>query len=285
MAGIGTFAAMDAVMKALAIEMGAYNAILWRCLLALLISGIGFALLRLPLPEKTALRIHIWRGLIVSIMAFLFFWGLKTVPLAEAIALSFIAPLITLYLAAVMLKEHISRRAIFASMLGFIGAMIVVAGQLEGNVNAQMAPGIAAVLLAALLYAYNLILQRQQALLAKPLEIALFQNATIVGVYLCFAPWLAVIPAASSGPSLIAATLLSLTSLMLISWAYARAEAKTLLPVEYTGFVWGALFGWLFFSEVVTISSALGTALIVFGCLLALGESQAKHPDAEAATL
>ena len=49
--------------------------------------------------------LHLWRGLVVSVMAFLFFWGLARVPLAEAIGLSFIAPLIALYLAAVLLKE------------------------------------------------------------------------------------------------------------------------------------------------------------------------------------
>ena len=49
--------------------------------------------------------------------------------------------------------------------------------------------GIAAILLSAVLYAYNLILQRQQALIAGPIEIAFFQNATMVAVYLVFAPF------------------------------------------------------------------------------------------------
>jgi len=54
-----------------------------------------------------------------------------------------------------------------------------------------------------------------------------------------------------------------------IAWAYARAEANVLVPTEYSGFVWAALFGWLFFREPVTWPTLAGTALIVTGCWLA----------------
>ena len=275
--GMGTFAAMDAFMKALSIDMGAYNAILWRTCIGVTLAGLLFFGLRSRWPARSNLRIHIWRGLVVSLMAFLFFWGLAYVPLAEAIALSFIAPLITLYLAAVLLAEDIGTRAIFASVLGFGGAIIIVAGQLSGNMDSKMAPGIAAILLSAVLYAYNLILQRQQALIADPVEIALFQNTTMLGVYLCLAPWFAVVPDVAQVPSLAAAAVLSLTSLLLISWAYGRAQAKTLIPVEYTAFVWAAILGWLIFGEVITLITVAGTSLIVIGCLMAMRES-AKSP-------
>lgn len=282
-AGMGTFAAMDAFMKALSIEMGAYNAILWRSCIGLGIAAVLFFAMRSRWPVRSTLRIHVWRGLVVSLMAFLFFWGLAYVPLAEAIALSFIAPLITLYLAAVLLFEEIGRRAIIASVLGFGGAIVIVTGQLSGNLDSKMVPGIAAILLSAVLYAYNLILQRQQALVADPIEIALFQNATMLGAYAALAPWFAVVPTPTQLPWLAAAAVLSLTSVLLISWAYARAQAKTLIPVEYTAFVWAALLGWLVFDEVVTLVTVIGTGFIVLGCLLAMRESRApgaRQPEA-----
>ena len=40
-------------------------------------------------------------------------------------------------------------------------------------------------------------------------------------------------------------------------------------PVEYTAFIWAALFGWLVFAEAVTLATLAGTALIVAGCLVA----------------
>src|SRR5690606_6538937 len=118
-----------------------------------------------------------------SLMAFLFFWGLVYVPLAEAIALSFIAPLIALYLAAVLLNEKVGRTAVFASLMGFAGALVIVGGHWSGDYGDEVGRGIAAILLSAVLYAYNLILQRRQALLAGPVEIVFFQNATMLVVY------------------------------------------------------------------------------------------------------
>ncbi len=279
--GIATFAGMDAVMKGLAIGIGAYNAMLWRTSIALLLAAALFLWRRSRWPRNSIVRIHIWRGVVTSLMAFLFFWGLVYVPLAEAIGLSFIAPLIALYLAAVLLKEKIGEMAILASLIGFSGALIIIGGKLGGHYSDDSWKGIVAILLSAVLYAYNLILQRQQAQIAEPIEIAFFQNATMVVVYLVFAPFKAVVPTMDQLPSLAAAAILGTTSLLLLSWAYARAEAKILIPVEYTAFIWAALFGWLVFSEEITAATLGGTVLIVVGCLVAMRQKpdQISHVE------
>lgn len=273
--GIATFAAMDALMKGLAIDIGTYNALLWRTGIATVLALILFLAKRCAMPGRAALRIHIWRGLIISGMAYLFFWGLVYIPLGEAIALSFIAPLIALYLAALLLGEKIGRNAIFASLLGLVGAIVIVQGKLSGDYTAETGKGVAAILASAGLYSYNLILQRQQALIANPIEISLFQSAAMVGVYLVFAPFLAIVPQPEQWPALTGTAALGVISMMLLSWAYARAEANILIPVEYTAFVWASLFGWLAFGEVLTLVTLAGTALIVVGCLLAARQ----HPD------
>ncbi len=269
MLGIASFSMMDVVMKGLAIELGAYNAMLWRTVVALLIAASLFIWRRKRWPDRSIIRLHVWRGLVMSIMAFLFFYGLIHVPLAEAIGLSFIAPLIALYLAAVLLAEQIGGKAIFASLIGFAGALVVIAGKLGGEYSDDIGKGIGAILLSAVLYAYNLILQRQQALVAEPIEIAFFQSATVVCAYLLFAPLLAVVPQRHLLPELVLAGVLGIISLLLMSWAYARAQARILIPVEYTAFIWAALFGWLVFAEAVTVTTVTGTTLIVIGCLIA----------------
>ena len=85
-------------------------------------------------------------------------------------------------------------------------------------------------------------------------------------------------------PSLAAAAILGTTSLLLLSWAYARAEARILIPVEYTAFIWAALFGWLVFAEEVTAATLGGTALIVVGCLVATRQKpdQVDHVETTA---
>ena len=283
--GIATFAGMDVVMKGLSIEMGAYNAMFWRTLIGLPMAATLFLWNRNAWPKWRNIKSHVWRGVVTSLMAFLFFWGLVHVPLAEAIGLSFIAPLLALYLAAILLGERISRQSIVASVIGFSGAVMILAGKLGGEYSDTIGLGIAAILFSAVLYGYNLILQRQQALLADPVEIALFQSGTILVVYALLAPLLAIPPAIGQLLPLAAAAFLAIVSILLLSWAYARAQAKILIPVEYTAFIWAALFGWLVFGEEVTLVTFAGTALIVAGCLVAASQQPDKVEHVEATAL
>ena len=266
--GIATYAGMDVVMKSLSLEIGSYNAMLWRSCVGIVIAGTLYFWRRPHWPSSTTLRLHVWRGFVTSVMAFLFFWGLKYLPVAEAIGLTFIAPLIALYLAAIVLKERIGKQAVAASIIGLFGASIVIAGRLSGDYSEDVSRGIAAIMTSAVLYAYNIILQRQQALVAKPFEIAFFQNCTVIVIFGSLAPFFAVVPSNSLLPNISAAAGLGVVSLLMMSWAYARAPAKVLIPVEYTAFVWAAILGWMVFDESVTTATVLGTALIVFGCVV-----------------
>ena len=270
--GIALFSVMDAAMKGIALAIGAYNALLWRNVAGVVVSGGAYAMARSGWPSATVLRLHIWRGVIVAAMALLFFWSITVLPLAEAIALSFIAPLVALYLAAMLLGEKISRAAILASLLGLAGVAVIMAGRLVSGPTGHSKDalwGVAAVLGSAVLYAYNLVLARQQAQLAKPSEIAFFQTLTILVTLAFAAPWLADVPSRDLWPLILGAALLAVTSLHLLSWAYARAEAQVLIPVEYTAFIWAALCGWAFFDEALTWPVIGGAMLIVSGCLIA----------------
>ncbi len=286
--GIASFSAMDAVMKGLTLELGAYNAMLWRTIAGTLIGGAVFVARREVWPGRATLRLHLLRGTIASVMAVCFFWGIARVPLAEGIALSFIAPLITLYLAAVLLGETISRHAIIASILGLAGVGVILSGRWGsgGDTGPEALMGIGAIFVSAIFYAYNLILQRQQAQVATPAEIAFFQPLVTMGVLGLAAPWLAALPGALAVPAIGGAALLAGFSLLTLSWAYARAEAQVLVAVEYTAFVWAALFGWLIFSEQVTLPVIAGAALIVTGCIIAARYKPDARPEhVEAATL
>jgi S-adenosylmethionine uptake transporter len=287
--GIALFCVMDTLMKGLVIAIGVYNAILWRSLIGTAMGGVLYLVKRPPWPARAVLRLHIWRGVVVSGMAFLWFWAIAYLPLAEAVALSFIAPLIALYLAAVLLGEKIGRPAITASLLGISGVAVMLGARLGAEEHdADALWGAAAVFGSAVLYAYNLVLARQQAQVAEPAEIAFFQTGTLSLVFALAAPWWASLPDPSLWPSLAASAGLALVSLLLLSWAYARAEAQVLIPVEYTGFVWLAILGWWVFDEELTLAVVGGTALIVTGCVIAArasaGQASAKTGSEQPAT-
>lgn len=268
-AGIALYAIMDALMKHISLVTGAYVALFWRLAAGAVIMTPLFAFARPRLPEARVLKIHAIRSAVIAVMAIAFFWGIVRVPLAEAIALTFIAPLIALALAAIFLKEKIGARSLLGSLLGLVGVGIILTGQLGAPHRPDSALGMIAVLVSAVFYAVNLVIARHQAQHARPIEIAFFQNWMILGLFALPSPWLLAPPAPGQWWLVVLAASLAIVSLLLLSWAYARAEAQVLLTVEYTAFVWAAIMGWLFFREPLTLVTIAGTLLIVAGCWMA----------------
>jgi S-adenosylmethionine uptake transporter len=289
--GIALFSVMDAAMKGVAIALGAYSGMLWRQAIGVSIGVMPYMLTRTGWPSRAGIRVHVLRGFVASIMAVSFFYGLARVPMAEGIALSFIAPLIALYLSVVILGERVGRGTIIASMLGVAGVAVMVVARLSDDSGMpRHLDGVAAIFLSAVFYAWNIILMRQQALLAPPMEVAFFQCLTAgfflllaLPVVLLVAPnWVAV-PGRHIWLLLALSAALAFISLFLLSWAYGRAEAQALLPVEYTAFIWAAILGAIFFDEAVTVTTVIGTALIVTGCIIAARGSRADLSKLEAA--
>ncbi len=285
MLGIALFSGMDAVMKGLVLAIGTYATMLWRNLLGVGISGALYIMRPSPWPARATMKLHLARGLLSTLMGFLFFWGLGRVPLAQAIALAFISPLIALYLAAALLHEKVPPRTLGASLVAFTGVLVIFVGQAQADLGREAVLGSLAILASATCYALNIILMRAQALAAEPIEIAFFQSAIVMLVLAALVPIVGVdVPPAEQWPWIAFAAVLAITSMLLLSWAYARAEASYLAATEYTSFLWAALFGWLFFAETVSPFTLAGASLIVAGCILAARTPREASPALEAAT-
>jgi len=267
-------------MKALVIAIGIYAVSIWRALANLIVASAMYLPHRLPWPTRATLRIHIWRAVVITVMAFLFFWGIGRVPLAQAISLTFIAPLIALLLASVFLHEKIGSRSIAGSFIAFGGVILIVAGQATANAGPGVLLGTAAIIGSALCYAVNIVLMRKQAVAAKPLEINFFQGLTVAVIWgaVALAGGLPPLPGAHTG-WIIVASLMSTTGGLLFAWAYARAEASYLAVTEYSAFIWASALGWIVFHERVSIFTLAGAALIVGGCLLAARGKPAAPPE------
>ena len=114
---VAVLSIMDAVMKHLVLVIGIIAVSVWRAAANLLLSSMLYLPRRLAWPSRQTLRVHVARGVIVTVMAALFFWGIGRVPLAQAIALTFIAPLIAMVLAAAFLQEKIGPASIVGAVM------------------------------------------------------------------------------------------------------------------------------------------------------------------------
>ena len=270
LAGVAFLSLMDAFMKEASLVAGTYSASVLRSLLGTAIIAPIWIGRGIKWPRREVMKLHLARGVVSAAMALSFFFALTKLPIAEAIAISFIAPLIALYLARALLGEEIQPQAIFASLLGFGGCLIIVGRRVgQGEFDEDIALGLAALIFSALLYAFNFILIRKQSQLADPVEVAAFHSGIGALVQLLAAPWFFMMPQTDVLYGITAAAFLTVVGAMALAWAYARSEAQALVPLEYSGFLWASLFGWLFFREAVTLTTIAGTVLIVLGCLLA----------------
>lgn len=270
LAAVGTLSIMDAVMKHLVLAIGIFAVSVWRAAANLLVAAIMYLPRRGRWPDKRVMRVHVARSVIITVMAFLFFWGIGRVPLAQAIALTFIAPLIALLLASAFLHEQIGSRSIVGSLAAFCGVVIIVLGQAKSQLGPEALLGTIAILGSALCYAVNIVLMRHQALAAKPLEITFFQAVIVMALWLLTIPVVG-IPAWPGGQWgwIAIASVLSTAGTLLFAWGYARGEASYLAVTEYSAFLWASALGWLVFRERVSIYTLAGAVLIVGGCLIA----------------
>ncbi len=284
LAAVAALSLMDAIMKHLVIVIGILAVSVWRSLANLCIACVLYLPRRRAWPSRSTLKIHVGRSVLLTGLAFLFFWGIGRVPLAQAIALTFIAPLIALLLAALILKEEIGSRSILGSMVAFSGVVVIMIGQARAHLGSEVLLGSAAILGSALCYAANIVMMRSQALAAGPLEINFFQSTTIMIVWLVALPFVGTIPHPGlQWPWIVFAALLSTSGTLLYGWAYARGEASYLAVTEYSAFLWASLLGWLIFGERVSPYVMFGALLIVGGCLIAIRSKMRVPPEIDAA--
>ena len=284
LAAVAVLSIMDAVMKGLVLAIGIFAVSIWRSIANLTLTGALYLPWRSAWPKPSTLRIHIGRGIVVMVMAALFFWGIGRVPLAQAIALTFIAPLIALLLASIFLHEEIGRKSIAGSFVAFAGVVVIVWGRARAEAGPEVLLGSAAIIGSALCYAVNIVLMRHQSLAAKPVEINFFQSLTVLTLWLAAVPFVGFPDwPADQWHWVLVAALMSTGGGLLFSWAYARAEAQHLAPVEYTALGWAVLFGITVFHEPVRLLTLVGAAMIVAACLYAARRRPAPVADVEAA--
>ncbi len=262
--GIALLTGMDAVIKGQMHHHPFVLALFMRFLMGGLCALIVLVIVRPGRPTRASLIGNLARIPLVVLTAGSFFYSISVLPLAEALTLSFLAPVFVALLGGLLLKERIDRQVLQALAFGIAGMLVMVWPRLQGHVSGASL-GVAAALFSAVSYAFNLILLRSIATREHPTVIVAFQN---IGPALCLA-----VPAASvfvpMGLSDLAAYLfagvLGVAGHLTLTSAYAKAAAARLAAIEYTALVWASLLGFFFFGEVPLYTTYAGALLIVAG--------------------
>jgi drug/metabolite transporter (DMT)-like permease len=202
--------------------------------------------------------LHLGRSALMLACTLLFFTAISVMPLADAVAISFLSPLLVVALAALLLRERVGVRRWSAVAVGLVGALIIV------RPGAGIAHwGALLVLAMCVAYALYLIATRLVATTEDALT-SLFYSGLIGALALSlWAPFVWRWPARPLDAALF--LLLGLyggVGNYLVIRAYRYAQASTLAPLNYLSLLWATSYGWLIFDEFPDAPTLAGAALV-----------------------
>ena len=263
LAGVASFACMDAIGKWAVRDFSVFQVLLVR-------SAVAAAILLLLAPYfggREVLRTrqpasHVLRSLCSTVAFLLFFASVRVLPLADAIAVEFGGPFIVVALSVPFLGERVGRRRWIAVAVGFLGMLLVAQPTGRG-----FRPEALLVLLASLSYSLMMVLTRWMAERSGGQErtftflVYTFGVQGLVGFLGAPAAWE---PMSGFDVALTAAMgVFTLGGHLGVTAAFQRAPASVVAPFEYTALVWATIFGLLFFGDFPGPMVWMGVAVIV----------------------
>lgn len=221
------------------------------------------------------------RGLFVVAATLTSFFALRRLPLTQATAITFAAPLITALLAGPVLGEWPGRHRLAAVAVGFAGVLVIT--------RPWSGPLDAAMLLAALTALFNSCYAIATRLLAPrdpPLTTLFWTGAVGAGVMLPALPLVWRAPSkARVWVVLFGLGLFGALGHWLMILAHRRAPASTLAPFFYAQIVGAVALGWLVFGDLPDRWTLAGAAVVIGSGLYLLHRERVRHasPGADAA--
>ena len=209
---------------------------------------------------------HLWRGLVGTSAMGLGFTALGLLPLPEATALSYAAPLLTVIFAAMFLGEEVRAFRLTAVLFGLAGVVIVLLPNLTvglDKASAGQALGAMAALLGAVCAALAQVFVRKLIHTESTTTIVFYFSLTASVLALATVPFGWVVPVPREAVLLVSAGLFGGVGQILLTESYRHAETAVIAPFEYVSMLLALVLGYTIFSEVPTRSMLVGAALIV----------------------
>jgi drug/metabolite transporter (DMT)-like permease len=288
------FSANDMLIKFLSGDFPLHQLIFFRSAVGLLV----VVALILPFSgglvsvRTSRLGLHLWRGLLVVLSNVFFFMALAAIPLAEAVAIFFVSPLLIALSSVVFLGETVGPRRWGAVALGLVGVAIVLRPGTEAFQLASLLP-----LMAAVCYAGMHTLTRKigatdgAGALIFYIQLSFVVSSALVGLVAGHGAW-----AGTGDPSLefllrgwawpgwddlglmVFIGFASAAGGYAIGQAYRTSEAALVAPIEYAGIPLSVFWGWIIFGELPDAVAFAGIALILSaGLILVWREAVARR--------
>lgn len=263
------FASVGAAIKLVASDVTVEQIVFFR-------SSLAFIPM-LPFLRRAGLRglvtdcfgKHVVRALAGVAAMYCYFFAIAHLPLAEAVVLSYTAPLFIPFIARAWLDEGVAPGAGFAAALGFGGILLILRPG-AGLLSVAAPVGIVGGLFAALAFVGIRSLAETEPTTRTVFYFGVIASA-ISAVPL---PWSWRTPTPRAWALLVLIGVLAGLGQFALTQAYAHAPASRISPFSYTTVIFATLFGWILWSEVPDALSFIGAALVCVAGVLASWRTQ-----------
>lgn len=257
--GVACLSVNDAFAKHLTSDYSPFQVLFLRNLIALpfaiaivLFSG-GTGALRSYRPAAHLVRGVVWVG-----AAFMFFSSLKQMPIAEATALVFVAPLFITAISAMFLGEHVGWKRWLAVLAGFLGVVIAIRPGAASFQLVSLLPIGTALFYALLMVSARWVDERESV---WTLLLYLTGAGALLSAFIAPFVWHPV--PLNDLWKFVAIAFFGTVGMTLITQAFRMAPAVVIAPLDYTALIWATLAGWLVWNEIPEMPVFAGAAIII----------------------
>lgn len=265
------FSCTHVIVKYVSTDLHAYHIAFWNdvfALIAILFFSRQLGGVKKTLQSQNKL-LHSLRAICLTMGYLLLIVSLTKMPIADAYSLFFTAPILGIIGAAYFLKEHVRRYHIIALFMGFAGVLFILRPGFISLDTALFYP-----LAAASFFAASMVFGRQIPDTETKFSFGLYpvlMTLIVTGV---------LVTADFKIPNIESLFLLATSGFMagfavlLAGLAYAKASAAIVAPFEYIQMVWGVMFGYFIFHDVLTLPLSIGAGLIILSGLYLVHHAQ-----------
>jgi S-adenosylmethionine uptake transporter len=212
-------------------------------------------------------RMHMMRGGVLCLSMLTFVAALRTMEVADAIAIFFVEPIILTILSSIILKETIGWRRYTACGVGFLGAMLVIQPSFQEVGAVAFLPIIAAFCIAIFAILTRMLSKHQDPFVMQ-VETGCWASiycTTLIGLgqFTDSSAFDLVWPDLTGFIWLVCTGLTAAVGGVFGVFAYRAAPPSTLAPLQYLEIVTATLFGWLVFDALPDALKWLGIAIII----------------------
>lgn len=234
---------------------------------------LGQALMSAPAMLRHGLRMSTYVFVLTFIRTVLqltslalIYVAFRYLPLADAIAISFVSPFLLMLMGKLFLGEQVGPRRIAACGVGFFGTLMVIQPSFAEVGMAALLP-----LACAITFSLYTLTTRQVARIADPVRVQGVSGLLGVAALLLISflgsetvpDTRIIVPSGADAWLLVAIATIGSIAHMMMTWALRMAPAATLAPIQYVEIPFATLIGWMFFRDLPDGLAAVGILLIM----------------------